>query len=346
MGSSTLSQVNVEIPSATVAGVFTVADGIIFVIIFILICYIVWLSNHEIVISRAQIQIHEKLLEPERTALEKKLAERTSEFVRAEEQRMFELQRNSEFGKLSRGLFHDLIGPLSSVSLYAQQLETSHMYPDETRKIIGTVIDSSRRMNSFMESVRRTLGDEIIVPQTISNNKPNFGMITDNMIEADLKREIDIMLDILGYKARMAGVEIKVEIDKKKSVYLPIHPVRLHQLILNLVSNAIDACIQKSSSIERSVHTDQQENFVNIVVTDDKIHEKSVIRLSISDTGCGISIENQERLFKKQFTTKKSGSGIGMMTIKTIVEKDLRGTIEVNSEEEKGTEFIIRIPIL
>ncbi|MEN9524476.1 MAG: hypothetical protein RL536_545, partial [Candidatus Parcubacteria bacterium] len=64
-----------------------------------------------------------------------------------------------------------------------------------------------------------------------------------------------------------------------------------------------------------------------------------------SDTGCGISEENQKRMFVQAFSTKKEGSGIGMVAIKTIVSKDLYGSIEVESYEGMGSKFVITIPI-
>lgn len=334
MEPSTFSQTNVETPPATVTGVLTVADGIIFLLIFTLVCIIVWLSNREIKISQASIKKYQKLLDPERISLERRIAERTESYVHAEKQRMIELERNSEFGKLSRGLFHDLIGPLSSVSLYAQQLGANNAYSDnsnQTKEMIHTVIASSKRMNSFMESVRRSLG-----------NDDSSSDLKLNDVKSDLQKEIEIVCDILGYKARMANVLMEVDINSKERLWLPIHPVRLHQLILNLVSNAIDACIESTNSIPIE-ESNSPEHLVTISVN--KI-ETSEVELSVSDTGSGISSENMDRLFKKQFTTKKDGSGIGMMTIKTIVEKDLGSTIEVKSEIGKGAEFIIKIPIL
>ena len=320
-----ISQVSGESPSAANAGAFNAADGIIFAVILIFICAVIWLSNREIRISRIKSRDSEKFIESERISLEQKISERTAAFVQAEEQRLAELERNAEFGKLSQGLFHDLISPLSSVSLYAQNLDKKSVqnYSAQEKEMIQTVINSSKRMNSFMDSVKRSLGS---------------GAVTER---ADLGKEIEIVRDILSYKARMAGVPIIIQMPKGTkeigaigaensgdSIILPIQPVRLHQLILNLVSNAIDACADKPDS----------------TVTISVVKKLGALDLSVSDTGSGISKENQARLFKDQFTTKKGGTGIGLKTVKTIVQKDLGGTIEVKSEEGKGTEFVVRIP--
>ncbi len=310
MNPSSFMQVDAEGP-VTGAGVFTATDGIIFGAIVLLIAVIAWLSHREIRISRNRAGVSEQLLETERDSLERRIAERTAAFVRAEEQHMRELQRNAEFGKLAQGLFHDLMTPLSSISLHVQE--------KGAQQEVRGIIDASRRLNSFMESVKRSFGQDVPEQQILQEN-------------ADLGAEIAIVQDILGYKARMAGVEIDVQ--QKESVHLPIHPVRLHQLILNLVSNAIDACTEATYLNGETDH----------VVTISVIKNDQHIQLSVSDTGYGISPENQKRLFTESFTTKKGGSGIGLITIKTIVEKDLKGTIEVKSEEGKGATFVITIP--
>ncbi len=310
-----LTSPQVYVEGLSAAGILSIPAGdiVMYAPAVLLILSIIWLSGRHIKTSRTLLRASEKTLESERDSLERRIAERTTALVRAEEQRMMELERNAEFGKLSQGLFHDLIGPLSSVSLYAQELGEQSQYPQKTRDALRVVIESSRRMNSFMESVRRSLGS---------------AETTSDHTWADIQKETSIVKDVLGYKARMAGVEIISEIPEKCVV--PIHPVRLHQLLLNLVSNAIDACVEAG----------EKKHSVTISTR----HLKDVVELSVCDTGCGISAENMARMFKQQFTTKTEGSGIGLITIRTIVEQELKGTIDVQSKERVGTTFTIGIP--
>lgn len=72
--------------------------------------------------------------------------------------------------------------------------------------------------------------------------------------------------------------------------------------------------------------------------------EGEMLRIEVSDTGCGISPENQARLFNEFFTTKERGYGLGLHIVHTIVERH-GGTIEVESQEGHGTTFIIHLPI-
>ena len=74
-----------------------------------------------------------------------------------------------------------------------------------------------------------------------------------------------------------------------------------------------------------------------------KEHDKHTIRLSVSDTGTGVSKKIRHRIFEPGFSTKKDGNGIGLSTVKEIVEEH-RGTIKVDSTAGKGTTFSIDIP--
>jgi len=71
--------------------------------------------------------------------------------------------------------------------------------------------------------------------------------------------------------------------------------------------------------------------------------KKDQAYLSITDTGCGISKENMERLFEPLFTTKARGIGLGLAVAKNLVEAN-GGSIEVVSEEGKGSTFAVILP--
>ena len=72
--------------------------------------------------------------------------------------------------------------------------------------------------------------------------------------------------------------------------------------------------------------------------------EGQMLRVEVSDTGCGISPENQDRVFQEFFTTKDRGYGLGLHIVRTIVERH-GGAVAVESEPGKGTTFILDLPI-
>ncbi len=301
-------------------GVISSGDLATYIGVVLFILFIASLVHREIKRSRRQSRKEDGVVRTERDVLEKRIAERTRELITAETERPHELNRTAEFGKLSQGLFHDLISPLTSISLYIEKLGTKTQESKEGQEIVGKVIEVSKRMNSYMESVRHCIGNA----QELSNE-----------IRAEMKEELEILRDILRYKVRMAGVTLVII--PCETIYLPIHPVRLHQLLLNLTSNAIDACTEAKKA---DLYGIDHKVTVQVSRADD------VLILTVRDNGCGMSQDQTDLLFKKSFTTKEKGSGIGLQTVKSIVKDDLHGSIVVESQKGTGTTFTITVPLV
>jgi len=111
---------------------------------------------------------------------------------------------------------------------------------------------------------------------------------------------------------------------------ITLDPKGIYRCILNLVSNAVDAC-------------DKEEGTVTIA-TKSKANGGRV-EVSISDNGCGISEEDRENLFKVFFSTKGSkGTGLGLSVTEKIISEH-GGSILVDSEPGKGTTFFVQLPV-
>jgi signal transduction histidine kinase len=105
-----------------------------------------------------------------------------------------------------------------------------------------------------------------------------------------------------------------------------LDPVQMGQAVVNIVRNGLEAMSSEGKLMLRTMVVD------------------GAIRLEIEDTGVGIPEENLSKLFSEFFTTKSAGVGLGLMVAYQTV-KNHRGSIEVKSEEGKGSVFIIDLPI-
>ena len=132
----------------------------------------------------------------------------------------------------------------------------------------------------------------------------------------------------------MAGV--KIVMDKFESFPININPFRLHQLLLNLISNALDACIASRERFERIG--------IEGVVEVSAAKDNQKIEIIIKDNGCGIPKDKIDEIFTYPFTTKSKGTGIGLITVKKIVDGELHGTISMKSKENEGTVCTVTIP--
>jgi C4-dicarboxylate-specific signal transduction histidine kinase len=287
-----------------------------FLSITLIIIFVLHLMRREIMASRTHTEHTHTELKDERDTLEKRVAERTHELIVAETERLQALERTARFGELSRGLFHDLMSPLTSLSLYLEKLGTAYVEPNEGREIIGKVVGISKRMTAFMGHVRHTMGDVNL----------------STTARADLKEELGIIRDVLGYKARTAGVTLTI--GACPNICIPIHSVRLHQVLVNIVANGIDACIEDQSHMIDKEYT----------VAVSAIPSPDIVTLFIEDNGCGMNEEQLKTLFTRPSSTKSGGLGMGLKTVKDILENELHGSIQVESTPKNGTTFTLKFP--
>jgi len=122
-------------------------------------------------------------------------------------------------------------------------------------------------------------------------------------------------------------------------------PSQIHQILLNLCTNAYHAIKDKEGSIDVILEQFNSDTDFNTLFT--KLKAGSYAKLSIIDTGEGIDKKIKNRIFDPFFTTKDidKGTGLGLSTVLGII-KDCSAGIKVNSEPGKGTEFIIFFPII
>ena len=148
------------------------------------------------------------------------------------------------------------------------------------------------------------------------------------MVNLDVNRLLLQVIDLHGEEMEKKHILFEDRLDR---TIPPIHgdSERLYRAFSNLVINAIQAmpnggCLTLSSNQEPS---------------------ESLVKVAFQDTGIGMDEETTKNLFNPFFTTKDKGVGLGMALTHKIVE-DHRGTIEVMSEKEKGTAFVLGFPVV
>ncbi|WP_228061553.1 sensor histidine kinase [[Phormidium] sp. LEGE 05292] len=121
----------------------------------------------------------------------------------------------------------------------------------------------------------------------------------------------------------------------------------LYQVFMNLISNAIDSF--ESHSVNDALAetlTTENSSDKELLITTERL-DSNWVMVRIADNGCGISLENQSKIFDTFFTTKPRGigTGLGLAITRQIVEEKHGGKITCTSEIGKGTEFAIALPI-
>lgn len=292
---------------------FRETDSLELIVMLFLIMVVSWLSNREIEKSLKRARISELELSRERDALETRVDERTRELKTVQMEQVGELSRQAEIGRLSSGIFHDLMNPLTSVIANVDRMRSGAGNIDELGKSLEKAVAASRRMGEHLGMVRRQI-------------RPSF---EEKFFSAD--GEIQEAIDMLRYKSRANNVTV----DAKNVEHISLfgNPLKFHRIALNLISNAIDSYGEIS---------EKKDCVVDISLR----KETAYVVLTVEDHGCGIEPYLQEKIFEPFFTTKEgSGSGIGLATMKSISENDFGASVSLKSSPSTGSVFQIAFPI-
>jgi PAS domain S-box-containing protein len=236
--------------------------------------------------------------------LEEMVEERTKELREAQEA-LVRKEKLAILGQLAGGVGHELRNPLGVISNAVYYLKTILPDANETTKEYLAIISSEVR-NS--EKIVSDLLD-------LSRTKPG-------------EREEVAVSELVAQALNRQSPPEQAKVTTEIAPDLPplfVDPRQIGQVLVNLITNAYDAMPEGGRLTVKAKH------------------EKDMVYLSISDTGCGISKENMERLFEPLFTTKARGIGLGLAVSKNLAEAN-GGSVEAESEEGKGSTFTVILP--
>jgi signal transduction histidine kinase len=167
-------------------------------------------------------------------------------------------------------------------------------------------------------------------------------------------KEVQVDVVVEGILDRLRALHPKMEFFVTKSggarLTAEVDPGLLEQAVTNILSNAVDACEGKGKV---EVAFGVSRHFSDLlrlgretapIVTGHSGKEEEFIRITIRDNGPGIPMEIRDKIFVPFFTTKKTGTGIGLPLAQKIVHSH-GGVLDLKSEPGKGTVFIIKIPV-
>ncbi len=292
-------------------------------------------------------------LELARQSLEQRVEERTQELqkilqdLQETQGQLIQTEKMSSLGQMVAGIAHEINNPVNFIygniqctSDYTQDLlNLVNLYQQEYPKPILLIEEKieevdldfiNKDLPSLLSSMK--MGAERIREIVLSLR--NFSRLDEaDMKEVDIHEGINNTLLILNHKFKS-----EIEVIKKYGD-LPLiecYPAQLNQVFMNILNNAVDALL------DQKAHLDKSKQIIISTLNIDNIY----IKVGIKDNGSGIPPEIKNKLFDPFFTTKPvgKGTGLGLSICYQIIDKH-KGKIEVISEFEQGTEFVIILPI-
>ncbi len=227
------------------------------------------------------------------------------------EMQIRQTEKLASIGQLAAGVAHEINNPLSIILGYTGLLLKGNQ--DE-------------RLTGDLEIIRNNAG----MCKKIVEDLLNFSRQTDTrFVRMDIAETIGSVIDVLEGEFSGKGIEITTDFPDDIPL-VPMSGDKIRQVCLNLLINAAQA-IEGEGSIRVVGRYEAGENMV---------------RISFSDTGCGIPCKIQHKIFEPFFTTKEPGKGTGLGTsVSYGIIREHGGEISFTSEEGKGTTFSIRLPL-
>ncbi len=241
------------------------------------------------------------------------------------ETQLRQAQKMEAMGTLAGGIAHDFNNILSAILGYTELAMASMDEDCKNYSRLGEVIKAGVRASDLVKQILT------FSRQTEHERKPM-------QLQPVVKEALKLLRGSLP-----TTIEIRQQIDTDCGTVLA-DPTRMHQIIMNLCTNAYHAMNETGGILEVKLserHITEKEAAAHI-----DLKSGQYACLTVSDNGCGMDSHTIDRIFEPYFTTKKTGkgTGLGLATVHGIV-KSHDGAISVQSEPGKGSTFCIYLPV-
>jgi len=239
--------------------------------------------------------------------LEMRVQEKTEELKKIQAE-IVQTEKMSTLGYISAGMAHEIRNPLNSIGLYVQLLKGG-VDDSEQVDFLEKIETEVRRIDSIL----RKLMDVV--------KRPRY-----HLQHVSVPEIIDSLLDLFQPRVKLHGIKVKRDYRVDPPLILA-DAAEIEQIFSNLFANSIE---------------EMTEGGVLSVVLE---QDHDMMHVQVADTGKGIPKEDLQKIFDPFYTTKNSGTGLGLSVVLRIV-RTYNGKIEVTSEVGKGTKFTVSLPLL
>jgi two-component system cell cycle sensor histidine kinase/response regulator CckA len=240
------------------------------------------------------------------------------------EKQLTQTQKMEAMGILAGGIAHDFNNVLGGIIGYTDLALRRADKDTQLKKYLDQVLTASRRATDLVKQILTfSRGDDMEKKEPVQ-----LSIIVKEALKL-LRSTLPETIEIIS----------KIE---ARGCFILANPTQFHQVIMNLCTNAIHAMKEQGGIMEVRLTEETIEDSVY-----KGIKPGPHVRLTVSDTGCGIKQELLDKIFDPFFTTKKpgEGTGMGLAVVHGIVEGH-QGHISVFSKEGQGTTFSILVPTI
>lgn len=270
---------------------------------------------------------------------EKKILETTLDQLKSTQAQLVQSEKMASLGELTAGIAHEIQNPLNFVNNFSEV--SNELINEMKAELDKGEIDTAKEI---AEDVRQNLEKinhhgkraDSIVKGMLQHSRSSTGQ--KELTDINSLCDEYLRLAYHGIRAKDSSFNVTLETDFNDKVgHVLIQPQEMGRVILNLINNALYAVGEK-----KKVITDPYTPTVKIST----IKKGQYIEIRVADNGKGIPASVKEKIFQPFFTTKPTGQGTGLgLSLSYDIVKAHGGSIVVESAPEKGTVFVIQIPV-
>jgi len=240
------------------------------------------------------------------------------------EEQMKRVDKMAAVGLLAAGMAHEIRNPLASLSGSVQMLNTELNLDDHQQRLMEITLREAERLNTLIT-------DFLLFAQPPQTHK----------ILTPIGRVLEETLDLFIHSPSFHdGIRILRPSGQEK-IRASVDPDQMKQVFWNLFINAAQS-MSNGGKIEVQLGKGKAPRGTTLSLSS-QLKAKEWIKISITDSGNGIALEEKEKIFEPFFTTKENGTGLGLSVVHKIIENH-QGSIKVESELGRGSTFTIFLP--
>jgi C4-dicarboxylate-specific signal transduction histidine kinase len=231
--------------------------------------------------------------------------------------KLIQSSKLATLGEMATSVAHELNQPLSVIRMAAGNIR---------QRLSKGIVDPK-----YLSEKLLRIEEQTARAATIIDHMRMFGREAKEPAESiDPRNAVKRALDLMGEQLRLAGIEVVTVLPENCACVLG-HVIQVEQVLLNLLTNALDAITQSEGMAK---------------ITLQVFEEGNVIHITTQDTGGGIPDDVLQRIFEPFFTTKsmERGTGLGLSVSYGIIQ-DMKGTIAAENIDD-GARFTITLPII
>ncbi|MDP8266421.1 MAG: ATP-binding protein [Candidatus Aceula meridiana] len=234
--------------------------------------------------------------------------------IKEQREDLLHVTRVGKLAEFVSSLAHEISQPLTAILSYTQAAQRMFAGREpQLQEILQYIVNDDQRASEVIRRLRSLL----------KKSDPEFKPLDMNAI-------VNETVVLITTDVTVRNKVVKVELAKK----LPLirgDRIQLQQVLLNLISNSLDAMESRDESRQLMIRTSRKNS--------------NTIMVELEDSGCGIPVENMKKLFKHFFTSKLDGLGMGLSISRSIVEAH-GGRLEAKNNPDRGATFYFTIPVI